>query len=373
MELIASSQASPFSFLPWHWRALQTFLNTHAKPRVEPPTLPTPQHASHRSLARPCQRWLLHSHPFSPPAISCTAIRLPSTMGLCNPHPAPRIPSPSACYFVLFWSHCGISILCELNGAISSKLVKASSCLRHPTNRYRLPEFALPWWPPAFPRWFSSSLPQSSAVLLLPSSPQPLLHLQLPPQHFQFPLPVPHVKVAPLPAPSSTAWLVNVHPAAQLDSSMLGTDTDIKAHKFKPDPVGFVWTQLFADTHRLAKVGVGGFSSFFPTLLLEAMRRYNPEKKAKPPSPSAKLLPLNLGTAGSSPEEKEQLLTCGKTGIFFPPNLVLRNGWTIFPEFNSMQPETDVQYGKWIKQQSCTTWNRWKVHRTFSLCENTLF
>lgn len=165
-----------------------------------------------------------------------------------------------------------------------------------------------------------------SAPCLLPTAssppPAPTQHLQLPP-----PLPVPRVKVAPLPAPSSTAWLVNVHPAAQLDGSMLGTDTDIKALKFKPDPVGFVWTQLFSDTYRLAKVGVGGFFFFPPTLLLEAMRRWNPEKKAKAPSLRAKPLPLDLGTVGSSPDEQEQLLTCGKS---FLPNLVLRNGWTIF-------------------------------------------
>lgn len=103
-----------------------------------------------------------------------------------------------------------------------------------------------------------------SAPCLLPTAssppPAPTQHLRLPP-----PLPVPRIKVAPLPAPSSTAWLVNVHPAAQLDGSMLGTDTDIKALKFKPDPVGFVWTQLFSDTYRLAKVG--GWWFFFFLLL----------------------------------------------------------------------------------------------------------
>lgn len=119
-----------------------------------------------------------------------------------------------------------------------------------------------------------------SAPCLLPTAssppPAPTQHLQLPP-----PLPVPRVKVAPLPAPSSTAWLVNVHPAAQLDGSMLGTDTDIKALKFKPDPVGFVWTQLFSDTYRLAKVGGWWFfffSSYFATWSNEKMEPWEKGK-----------------------------------------------------------------------------------------------
>lgn len=95
MELIASSQASPCSSLLWDWRALETSMNTHAKPCAEPPTLSRPQCASHRSMAWPYPCWLLHSHPFSPPAISCTAVRLPGTTGLCNPHPALWIPSSS--------------------------------------------------------------------------------------------------------------------------------------------------------------------------------------------------------------------------------------------------------------------------------------
>lgn len=143
---------------------------------------------------------------FSPPAISCTAVRLPGTTGLCNPHPALWIPSSSACYFVLFWSHCGISILCKPGGAISSKPAKASSCLRHPTDRYKLPEFALPRWPPAFPRRFFSSPPQSSAVLLLASSPQPLLHPLLPPNISSC--------LLPSQCPASK-WHRSPHPAVQ--------------------------------------------------------------------------------------------------------------------------------------------------------------
>lgn len=206
MELIASSQASPCSSLLWDWRALETSMNTHAKPCAEPHALSRPQCASHRSMAWPYQRRLLRSHPFSPPAISCTAVCLPGTTGLCNPHPALWIPSSSACYFVLFWSHCGISILCKPDGAISSKPAKASSCLRHPTDRYKLPEFALPRWPPAFPRRFFSSPPQSSAVLLLASSPQPLLHPLLPPNISSC--------LLPSQCPASK-WHRSPHPAVQ--------------------------------------------------------------------------------------------------------------------------------------------------------------
>lgn len=135
-----------------------------------------------------------------------------------------------------------------------------------------------------------------------------------------------HPNIAPVPLPTqrptskwhrfitpkrNETWLVNVHPAgALIGSSMLGTGTDIKAHKFKPDSVEFVWTPFFfSDIYRPAKIGA--FFFFFP-LATWSNRRYNPEKKANPPSSSAKPLLLNLGTAGSSPKQQEQLLTCGK-------------------------------------------------------------
>lgn len=205
MELIASSQASPCSSLLWDWRALETSMNTHAKPCAEPPTLSRPQCASHRSMAWPYPCWLLHSHPFSPPSNQLHCCPPAGHNRALQSSPCP-LDSQLLCYFVLFWSHCGISILCKPDGAISSKPAKASSCLRHPTDRYKLPEFALPWWPPAFPRRFFSSPPQSSAVLLLASSPQPLLHPLLPPNISSCPL--------PFQCPASK-WHRSPHPAVQ--------------------------------------------------------------------------------------------------------------------------------------------------------------
>ena len=194
------------------------------------------------------------------------------------------------------------------------------------THTHKLPEFVSPsrFPPSSCPRCFFSKRPGSRPLPPTPPrtrSPLPAL-CALAPTLPVSPLgrwqpggasPLPGLPVTaaldlPLqPRAEKPGWLTLTQPAWRQTAACLGQARTSKPTNSNQTLLSLCELGFFSDAYRLAKLG-----AFFFPFATWSNRRYSPEKMANPPPSRAKPLLLNMGTAGSSPRQQEQLLTCGE-------------------------------------------------------------
>lgn len=199
------------------------------------------------------------------------------------------------------------------------------------SNTRKLPEFVLP------PRFPPSSFPRCCFSKCLRSSPVPVP--LLPPSPPRSPSPRSHADVARLPIAAGAAWRSISLPVLPIKvalnftlqpreenpgwlmftsqrSDRLQRAWDRHGHQSRQIQTRFCWVCVNLGFFQ-PLIGWPNLGLFFFFFCYLKQQRYNPEKKANPPSSSAKPLLLNMGTAGFPPKQQEQLVTCGENWIFF--------------------------------------------------------